>query len=321
MAWAENIYFDSQGFTLDIARFDFPDQGITCVWGASGSGKSTLLQCMSGLIENPKFKLLISGKLISELPVRDRNIGFVFQDFSLFPHMSVWQNIAFAAEAKGLKPDIWSNHANEMINHLGLAKIINQTAATLSGGEQQRVAIARALVTKPRLVLMDEPLSSLDEKMRDSARLLIVDLCKTYQIPFLIVTHDLRDVRIMSDHMLVLDHGRSIGCGKSFEILDKPECLELARLIPENQIVKLKTHQSRTVIAKKWTFELCDRSAASSDLQAKLINAYDMGASRQGQAQLEDGQIVQFWTKVSIQSLKSGSTVYLKIDESSIILL
>jgi ABC-type Fe3+/spermidine/putrescine transport system ATPase subunit len=337
MAWAENIKFECPGFKLEIPKWDFLDQGITCVWGASGSGKSTVLQILAGLIETPQFKLSVGGELISDLPVRERNTGFVFQDYGLFPHMSAWENIAFAAEAKQLPINMWQAHGENLINHLGLGRVRNSKAQVLSGGEQQRVALARALITKPRLVLLDEPLSALDEKTRDDARNLIFQLSQEYRVPFIFVTHDLRDVRAISSSLLVLSEGRCIAQGSTDGILSRPESIELAQLIPENQIldviiegagfklagVSLKPEIKRTasssekLIAKDWSFELVAQGQGA--LSCVVVRAIDEGARRKAWVRLNDGQMLRVWSEISVGLLKG--TMDLKIDQKSLLLL
>ncbi|MDZ4676048.1 MAG: ATP-binding cassette domain-containing protein [Oligoflexia bacterium] len=347
MAWAEKIYFECPGFKLDIPKWDFPEHGITCVWGASGSGKSTLLQIMAGLIDAPGFKLSVGGELLSELPARERNFGFVFQDYALFPHMTAWENIAFAAEAKKLPVDIWVDHAEKLLKHLSLERVKNSYARVLSGGEQQRVALARALVTKPRMVLLDEPLSALDENNRDEARSLIAQLSEEYRVPFIFVTHDIRDVRAVSKNLLVLSEGRCVGQNTTNEILNTPESLELARLIPENIILDVsfqntncqlaeilltpKIHRTKSVssklIAKNWSFEginaaMTNRVIASKTnliLKAHILSAHDEGAKRVGIAVLSDRQKVKFWSEIPIGDLKGA--IDLQVDPTSLLLL
>jgi ABC-type Fe3+/spermidine/putrescine transport system ATPase subunit len=336
MAWAENIFFDSQGFKLEVPRWEFPDSGVTCVWGPSGSGKSTLLQILAGLIPSNRLKLSVHGELISELPVRQRNVGFVFQDYALFPHMSAWENLVFPAQAKNLPEMIWREHAENLAKKLSLERILKSPGSVLSGGEQQRVALARALVTKPRLVLMDEPLSALDEKIRDEARNLMAQLSLEYRVPFVIVTHDMRDVRALSQSLLVLSEGRCLGYGLTSEILAEPSSVELAQMIPENQILKVelegssarlagvlvkprlkKTPKSSSVlVAKDWSFEIIK---GGGDLKAEVFRVVDEGAVRRCWLRLGDGQIVRARSAMAASSIKG--LVDLKVDQESLLLL
>ena len=340
MAWAEGIYFTSGDFVLDIPRIDFPEEGITCIWGKSGSGKTTLLHCLAGLIPQNRLRFSVGGELISEIPPANRNVGFVFQDFLLFPHMSVYENIKFAAVAKKLLPELWEPVADELILRLGLTEKLHQKAFSLSGGEQQRVALARALVTKPRLVLLDEPLSSLDEQLKDEARLLIADLSLRFKVPFVMVTHDLKDVRFLSKHLIVISDGVCCGSGKTSDLLDDPASIHLARLVPENQEFSLekkdregwflsglklpslieKIDSSLAVerlVTKKWGFQIPAAGAAQENLNATLLEIRDLGYTRSCLIQFSDGQRGVAYSHRSMADLKLGSNVSLTLDPKS----
>lgn len=339
MAWAEEISFSTDGFSLHVPKWDFPDTGISCVWGSSGSGKTTLLQIMAGILPCPRFKLSVGGQLISDLPPQQRNVGFVFQDYALFPHMTVWENISFPARARKLSPVIWEEHARSLMRKLGIERLIDQKAATLSGGESQRTALARALVTKPRLVLMDEPLSALDEKTRDDARALIMELSRAYQVPFILVTHDLRDVRALSENMLVLSNGRVVAFGKTEEILNIPPSLEAAILIPENQILKVKRagktisfsgvglepgHRrpasTTQLVAKNWAFEAVSGDGSPEGLRAELTGFVDEGSIRSCLFRTSDGQNLKAWSRLFLTAKNLGQQMDLKIDRNGLIL-
>jgi ABC-type Fe3+/spermidine/putrescine transport system ATPase subunit len=339
MAWAENILFESPGFRLEVPKWDFPESGITCVWGASGSGKTTLLQVVSGMVPSPGFKLSVGGELISELPSRERNVGFVFQDYALFPHLTVWENIAFPALAKNIPREIWNENAQDLLKRLGLEKIAGQNAATLSGGESQRVALARALVTKPRLVCLDEPLSALDEKIRDDARQIILDLNSRYQVPFILVTHDIRDVRALSRSVMILSDGRRVTSGDTQTVLRFPESLEAALLIPENQAIRVSltdgkcfltgmeipvTHRkgaSRTaLIAKNWAFEANPANGKQSQILGELKSIVDEGPLRSCVIKIADGQLLRAWSRMDISFARVGEPISLNIDSNGLIL-
>ncbi len=333
MAWAENILFDSQGFKLEIPRWDFPDEGVTCVLGESGSGKSTLLQILAGIIPCPTLKLTVGGEKVS-------HFGFVFQDYGLFPHMTAWENIAFAAQARKVPENSWQEHGRRLIERLDLKRIQSQKAQTLSGGEQQRVALARALVTKPRMLLLDEPLSALDEKLRDEARTLIFELSQDFRVPFIFVTHDLRDVRALSSSVLLLSRGRLVDSGPTAEILYKPKTLEAAKNVSENQILKLEgdrppfrlggvevqiptqiKHDGPTVlVAKPWSFEIVigDRLEESTrSLQGKIRQIVDDGIMFKYVVDLIDGQTLKAMGR---SPAKLGETANIKVHPEHLVL-
>jgi sulfate transport system ATP-binding protein/putative spermidine/putrescine transport system ATP-binding protein len=312
MAWIENLDYRLLDFQLNIPRWDFPDSGITCIFGESGSGKTTLLQIMAGLLPCP-HKLCVAGEMVSELPPKEKNIGFVFQDFALFPHMTTFENLKFAAQAKNLPPEVWIPHVEKLLSRLDIERIRDQKAKTLSGGEQQRVALARALVTKPRLVLLDEPLSSLDEVRKEEARNLIRDLSNEFRVPFVLVTHDLRDVRILSQNLIFLQNGKILGFGKTEDLLNKPQDLELARAVPENQVIGVKIKGNLVelgskqftpqiilnhpgsedlLVFKPWSFIISEK-ISQNDMQGTVVNVFNEGPHLGCLVRLSSGQIIK----------------------------
>jgi len=209
------------GFALDV-DFQVPGRGVTAVFGPSGSGKTTLLRCVAGL-ERPRVgSFRVNGAVWQDesetfVPAHRRPIGYVFQEASLFTHLSVRGNLEFGhrrvprAERKV--------ELATVIDWLGLAALLERGTTGLSGGERQRVAIARALATSPRLLLMDEPLASLDEASRREILPYLERLHEELEIPVLYVSHSLREVARLADHMLWLERGRVRGSGPLNELL------------------------------------------------------------------------------------------------------
>lgn len=189
-------------FTLDV-DVDIPDTGVTGVFGESGSGKTTLLRCIAGLDGD------------GGLPVHRRNIGYVFQETGLFPHLDVRGNINYGAR----RAKVRRIEERYVIDMLGLEGLLDRRPDTLSGGEAQRVAIAAALMRSPDLILMDEPLASLDRRRRDELLPYIDRLHQELSIPIVYVSHDIGEVSRLCDHLLVLDAGRVVAQGSLFDVL------------------------------------------------------------------------------------------------------
>ncbi len=336
MGWVDGLSYEASDFSLKISRWDFPDSGITCVFGESGSGKTTLLQIMAGLLPSP-HELCVSGEILSNLTTKSKNIGFVFQDFALFPHMTVIENLEFAALAKNIPAEIRKNQIERLVERLDLKSIQNQKAKTLSGGEQQRVALGRALVTKPKMVLLDEPLSALDEIRKENARSLIRDLSKEFQVPFILVTHDLRDVRNLSHDLLLLQKGEVLGYGKTLEILNHPSSLEMARGIPENQIIKVNatSHlveiggtqftpqkalecggKENFLVFKPWSLVISNsQSPAPIAFKGSLLEIFNEGPHWSCVVRLSSGQKVKAVAPLK-ESPKDQVLLYLNLEEA-----
>lgn len=210
------------GFRLNVA-LRFPARGVTALFGPSGSGKTTILRCVAGLQRLPG-RLLVGGETwqddargVFRRPHR-RRLGYVFQEASLFPHLSVRGNLLYGARRAGGAPGLSFAAAVEMLR---LAPLLDRSPAALSGGERQRVAVGRALLSQPRLLLLDEPLSALDQGAREEIIACFEVLHRELSIPTLYVSHDLAEVARLSDHLAVLSAGALLAAGPVREILER----------------------------------------------------------------------------------------------------
>jgi molybdate transport system ATP-binding protein len=205
------ISFELKGsfgvFALDAAA-TVPASGVTAIVGASGAGKTTLLRCLAGL-EHATGRIEVAGEVWQDaarfMPAHRRGVGYVFQEPSLFPHLSVARNLAFAARRAPPGP---GPAVDETVRMLGLSLLLDRRPDRLSGGERQRVAIARALVSKPRLLLLDEPLSSLDPDGKSEVLPFLHRLHRELALPVFLVSHDTLEVARLADRALRMDAGR-----------------------------------------------------------------------------------------------------------------
>lgn len=181
---------------------------LLAILGPSGCGKSTLLRVVAGLLRADRGTVRIAGRQMNGVPPRDRGIGFVFQDYALFPKMTVLDNVAFGLRVQGVPPGDRNRKTSEMLELVGLAEEADQFVETLSGGQRQRVALARALAVSPSLLLLDEPLSALDIKVRERLRREIAAVQKKVGITTLIVTHDQEEAMELGDRIAVMNEGR-----------------------------------------------------------------------------------------------------------------
>ena len=179
-----NKIYNGNSHAIHDMSFEIGDGEFTVLVGPSGCGKSTLLRMIAGLEEISFGELYIDGALVNELPPKDRGIAMVFQNYALFPHMTVFDNIAFGLKVKKTPKDEIKQRVEEAAEILGVTKLLTRKPAQLSGGQKQRVALGRALVSKPRIFLLDEPLSNLDAKLRASMRSELIKLHRRLNATF-----------------------------------------------------------------------------------------------------------------------------------------
>ena len=209
------------GFTLDV-DLSIPGRGVTVLFGRSGSGKTTLLRCIAGLERAPQGRLTVNGEVWQDegrwVPTHERPIGYVFQEASLFPHLSVMGNLQYGLRRSRGPHEIGLDHA---IDLLGIRHLIDRKPDRLSGGERQRVGIARALAVSPRLLLMDEPLASLDAARKSEILRYIERLREELKIPILYVSHSIDEVTRLADTLVLISDGRVNAVGSVPELTSR----------------------------------------------------------------------------------------------------
>ena len=215
-----------QQFSLDIK-----DKEFIVLVGPSGCGKSTTLRMVAGLEEITDGELLIDGKLVNDIPPKDRDIAMVFQNYALYPHMTVYENMAFSLKLKHVPKAEIDKKVREAAEILDITQYLNRKPKALSGGQRQRVAIGRAIVRAPKVMLMDEPLSNLDAKLRNEMRAEIIKLRKRIDTTFIYVTHDQTEAMTLGDRIVIMKDGYIQQIGTPQEVFNHPANLFVAGFI------------------------------------------------------------------------------------------
>jgi molybdopterin-binding protein len=214
-----NLSFNFPSFELGPVSLNI-DDGIMVILGPTGSGKTTLINLIAGILSPNKGKIVLNGIDITKIPIESRKVGFVFQDSTLFPHLNVHQNILFGLTRDELHNEERMIMVRKIIEDLGIANLLNRTIDSLSGGESQKVSLAQMLVTRPRIILLDEPLSHLDPPTREKLRLELRTILKKQRVPVIYVTHFEEDVLALADSISILNNGKLVGTGDIKQILN-----------------------------------------------------------------------------------------------------
>lgn len=230
--------YDGNTILHDI-NLNIEEGEIVSILGPSGCGKTTLLNLILGLTDADEGAILFDGKDLTAMPMEQRGFNIVFQDYALFPNLNVYQNITY-----GLKnnPKISTpQEVEELIDLLGLREQLHKKIEQLSGGQKQRVALARTMVMKPKLLLLDEPLSALDGVIKESIKEKIRQIARDYRLTTIIVTHDPEEALTLSDKVLIVNEGQISQYGKPEEIIERPEN-DFVKEFILNQLVIKRNH-------------------------------------------------------------------------------
>ncbi|MDC0868024.1 ABC transporter ATP-binding protein [Paracoccaceae bacterium] len=216
--------------------------------GPSGCGKSTTLRMIAGFEETDVGRIEVGGVDVSQSPPEEREIGFVFQNYAIFPHMNAYDNIAFGLKLRKFNNDQIDKRVRDAMEQVGMAGYENRFQTELSGGQQQRVALARVLITQPRILLLDEPLSALDKNLREEMKFWIKDLQKSLGITTIYVTHDQGEALTMSDRIAVMRDGKISQVGTPKEIYERPENQFVTEFMGESNLLagKVVSNQGET---------------------------------------------------------------------------
>lgn len=230
------VTFDGEQI-LNHINLDIRDKEFVTLLGPSGCGKTTTLRIIGGFLEPDSGTVTFEGKKINHIPPYKRNVNTVFQRYALFPHLNVYENIAFGLRVKKMPEREIRSRVGEMLELVNLRGYEKRNISRLSGGQQQRVAIARALVNQPKVLLLDEPLGALDLKLRQEMQMELKKIQQRLEITFIYVTHDQEEALTMSDTVVVMNHGNIQQIGTPVDIYNEPQNAFVADFIGESNIL------------------------------------------------------------------------------------
>lgn len=225
------VLFFGEKQILDIESISIERGELVTLLGPSGCGKSTLLRCITGLEQPKAGSIMLDGEAIQGKPTKERNIGFVFQDYALFPTMSVFENVAFGLKVKKLSKAEINERVFKILDLVDMTEFAGKNVQRLSGGQKQRVALARSLVTEPKVLLLDEPLSALDARIRKQLQRDLRRIQQELQMTMIFVTHDQEEAMRISDRVFVLDSGKVVQNSSAEELYQKPKKTFVAEFV------------------------------------------------------------------------------------------
>ena len=295
------------GVALEVARDE-----VLAVLGPSGSGKSTLLRVIAGLQRPDSGRVLLDGEDLAPVPAHRRGIGLVFQDHALFHHRDVAGNVAFGLRMRGDSPAESGRRVSDLLDLIGLAGYERRSVATLSGGEQQRVALARALAPEPRVLLLDEPLGSLDRRLRDRLLEDLAALFAELRVTAVYVTHDQAEAFGLASRVAVMREGRVVQAGMPDELWAQPADEDIARFLGLGNVSNGRVVRPEAIAVR--------RAAAGETGDGVVEGAVRHGPTVRLAVRLDDGSVLDA-AVASLDHPAPGERVSLEIDPAGIVSL
>ena len=291
------VTFDGEQI-LNHINLDIRDKEFVTLLGPSGCGKTTTLRIIGGFLEPDSGTVTFEGKKINHIPPYKRNVNTVFQRYALFPHLNVYENIAFGLRVKKMPDREIRSRVGEMLELVNLRGYEKRNISRLSGGQQQRVAIARALVNQPKVLLLDEPLGALDLKLRQEMQMELKKIQQRLEITFIYVTHDQEEALTMSDTVVVMNHGNIQQIGTPVDIYNEPQNAFVADFIGESNILPGIMRKDRLVEISGREFVCVDAGFGENTPVDVVIRPEDITL-----AAPEDAQISGVVTSVTFKGV------------------
>ncbi len=284
---------------LDNINLYFNDKEFLTLLGPSGCGKTTTLRIVGGFLVPTSGDVFFDGVRINDVPPHKRQVNTVFQKYALFPHLNVYDNIAFGLNIKKVPKDEIKTRVHEMLEIINLRGFEHRSVTSLSGGQQQRVAIARALVNNPKVLLLDEPLGALDMRLRKDMQQELKRIQREMEITFIYVTHDQEEALAMSDTVVVMDGGRIQQIGTPEDIYNEPKNAFVADFIGESNIVDGIMREDGVVEIFNRKFRCLDKGFAPNEAVDVVIRPEDVDIVPE-----KDGQLKGTVTQVTFKGMQ-----------------
>lgn len=281
------LQYDGDDAVLSGVSFEIEHGKFYTLLGPSGCGKTTILRLIAGFIQPTQGDIYLSGRRINDVPANKRQVNTVFQDYALFPHLNVYENVAFGLRIKKLKQAAIDAKVKEALRFVNLTGYENREIREMSGGQRQRVAIARAIVNEPEVLLLDEPLSALDLKLRTEMQVELRELQRRLGITFIFVTHDQEEALAMSDEIFVLNQGRIEQSGTPTDIYDEPINRFVADFIGESNILPAVMVRDYLVEFAGREFECVDGGFHPGENVEIVIRPEDLEITAPGEGKLK----------------------------------
>ena len=255
---------------IDDLTIDIFEREFFALLGPSGCGKTTLMRMLAGFETPTEGTILLGGQDIAPIPPNKRAVNMMFQSYALFPHLSVWENIAFGLKREGMKGDALNSRVDEMLRLTRLERFAKRKPHQISGGQRQRVALARSLAKAPKLLLLDEPLGALDKKLRQDTQFELMDIQEKTGTTFVIVTHDQEEAMTVASRIAVMDEGRMIQVDTPARIYEAPNTVYVADFIGDVNIIEGRATPSGEHVQIAW-------GEGVSDIKGSTDKSFDSG--------------------------------------------
>ncbi|MBQ6848014.1 MAG: ABC transporter ATP-binding protein [Clostridia bacterium] len=280
-----SVSFDGEQI-LNGLNLDIKDKEFITFLGPSGCGKTTTLRLIAGFLEPDEGDIIFENQRINDVPAYKRQVNTIFQRYALFPHLNVYENIAFGLRVKKMKDKEIKEKVEEMLELVNLKGLGNRSIDTLSGGQQQRVAIARAIANRPKVLLLDEPLAALDLKLRKDMQKELKKIQQQLGITFVFVTHDQEEALTMSDRVIVMDDGKIQQIGTPQDIYNEPKNAFVADFIGESNILDGKMLKDFYVEFSGNKFDCLDKGFEKNELVDVVVRPEDVDIVPEDKGQL-----------------------------------